>query len=165
MKKFNILMLAMIVGLLSAFAVYAADYSTSHPSSSMGVEKNLMSGEFHSFNASDLIGKTVKGKDGESLGKVEDVMLSRDGTASFVILSYGGTAGIGSKYVPIPFNTFVSDWTNMARLSTDSDVIANLDKAKLDSAPSFSDKKELGSHATRDTVCRYFGEGACPHRM
>jgi len=46
-------------------------------------------GEFHSFNANDLIGKTVKNKQGETLGKVEDLVIGSDGTADFVVLSRG----------------------------------------------------------------------------
>ncbi len=172
MKKFNVVMAVLLMVGLIALPVFAAekDYSKSSMSESkdsgerhaykMTESKN--SAESHTFNLSDLMSKTVKNQRGEELGKIEDVIIGRDGNASFVVLSRGGISGIGSTYVPVPFKTFMSSWTNMMKLDTDKDVIAKLDKATLDSGPIFTNKKDLASSATQDKVCKHYGANACP---
>ena len=88
---------------------------------------------------------------------------SSDGRIDFVILSYGGTLGLGAKYVPVPYQTLMSNSSNLANINSDNDLVANLDKTKLDSAPSFSDKKwDVSSQDMRDKICTYYGAGACP---
>jgi hypothetical protein len=52
----------------------------------------------------------------------------------------------------------------MARINTENDLIANLDTAKLDGAPSFKDKKyDLSSRDSQNKICSYYGAGACPY--
>jgi len=153
MARFNILSILVIVGLLVAVPVFAAETSNT-----------LSSSTFHAFKANDLIGKTVKNSNGDDIGKVEDLVIGNDGRADFVILSRGGTLGVGDKYIPIPFQTFMSNSTNLARINTDNDLIANLDTSKLDAAPSFKDKKyDLSSRDSQMRICRYYGAGACPY--
>jgi sporulation protein YlmC with PRC-barrel domain len=157
MKKTNILLMLMVV-LLVAVPVFAAE--TMSPSSS---SSTTSTSSFKAFHASDMIGKTVKNKDGEELGKVEDLVISRDGRIDFVVLSYGGTLGIGEKFIPVPYQTFMSNEHNMANLNSDNDLIANLDKAQLDKAPSFSDRNwDVSSKSMQDKICSYYGAGACP---
>jgi sporulation protein YlmC with PRC-barrel domain len=161
MKKFNITMsLLLVAGLLAAAPVLAAE--NDHSKSSMSTPRGSDSSN-SAFNVNDLIGKSVKNSRGDELGKVEDVIIGSDGRAQFVVLSRGGTLGVGAKYVPVPFNTLMSNSTNIARIKTDNDLIANLDKAKLDSAPSFSDKRfDLSSRDSQNKICSYYGAGACP---
>lgn len=151
MKTFNIcLSVLVMLGLLVTVSVFAAEISNS--------------GTFHTFNASDLIGNTVKNSHGDDLGKVEDVVIGSDGRAHFVVLSRGGTLSVGAKYIPVPYQTFMSNSTNIAKINTDNDLIANLDKAKLDTAPSFKDKKyDLSSRDSQMKICRHYGAGACPY--
>ncbi len=159
MKQFNIcLSLLVMVGLLVTVPVFAAgsDSSMSNP--------QQMPGTFHAFNANDLIGKTVKNSKGDELGKVEDLVIGNDGRADFVVLSRGGTLGVGTKYIPIPYQTFMSDSTNIAKINTDSDLVSNLNTAKLDEAPSFKDKNyDLSTRDSQMRICRYYGAGACPY--
>lgn len=156
MKKLNIFMFFLIAVLVGAFSAYAAESSS----------QKSMSSQSHSFNASDLIGKSVKNKNGDSLGKVEDVIITNDGTASFVILQHGGALGAGAKYVPIPYKTFMSDTSNFAKIDTRDDLMVSFDKAKIDGAPSFTDKKvkELANQDTQNKICSHYGT-ECPHFM
>jgi hypothetical protein len=82
-----------------------------------------------------------------------------NGTASFVLLSRGGLLGEGAKYFPIPFQTFISDVTNMAQLDSSHDLISNLTKSKIESGPNFADKKakELTGKDWANKVCSYYG--------
>ncbi len=157
MKTFNIMILLM-VGLFVAAPVFAAESTSSGSSSS-----TMPSMSFQTFHANDMIGKTLKNKQGDDLGKVEDLVISNDGRIDFVVLSYGGTLGIGAKYVPVPYQTIMSNSANFANISSNNDLIANLDKSKLDAAPSFSDKNwNASSQDTREKICSYYGAGSCP---
>jgi sporulation protein YlmC with PRC-barrel domain len=166
MKQLNIcLLLLVVVGLLVTVPVFAAEsgYSNSN-SHSNSMSNSQSSGQFHAFNANDLIGKTVKDSKGNELAKVEDLVIGSDGRTDFVVLSRGGTLGVGTKYIPIPFQTFMSDSTNMAKINTDSDLVSNLNTAKLDEAPSFKDKNyDLSTRDSQMRICRYYGAGACPY--
>jgi sporulation protein YlmC with PRC-barrel domain len=146
-----------MVGLLVAAPIFAAGTDQSR---SMSSSRNAA---FQAFNASDLMGKTVKNSKGEELGKVEDLVIGSNGRADFVVLEHGGVLGVEGKYVLVPYQTFMNS-TNIAKINTDHDLTANLDKARFDAAPTFSDKKwDLSNTATRNKVCSYYGPDACPH--
>lgn len=53
------------------------------------------------YRAGSLIGDEVVGMDGDVIGEVEDVMLSAEGSAGFVLIGTGGLFGIGEDYVPV----------------------------------------------------------------
>lgn len=175
MKKLSIAVL-LLVGLLVALPAFAMDTGSSSssqterstsPSSSsqMGgssMTQSKSASDMHAFRANDLIGKTVKNQNGEELGKVEDLVVGQDGSVRFAILSHGGLLGAGAKYVPVPFQTLMSNSSNIAKISTDNDLIANLDKSKLDSGPSFSDKNwDISNKDWQDKVCSFYGAGSC----
>jgi sporulation protein YlmC with PRC-barrel domain len=50
---------------------------------------------------SRLIGATVAGPGGKTVGRVNDVLLSPVGDAQFALLTVGGTMGVGSKQVAV----------------------------------------------------------------
>ncbi len=152
----------LIFGLLVALPLYAAEqtnssnmdqsqmYNKSQDTPHMQSQshnKQNMQGQI--FKASELIGKTVKDQKGDKLGKVDNVLISKDGRANFVVLSHD------RKYYPIPFETFMSNGSNVQKVNADKDLtLASLDKDKLKSAPSFKDKKfDLSS---RDWECKSF---------
>ncbi|MFM9863808.1 MAG: PRC-barrel domain-containing protein [Micropepsaceae bacterium] len=54
---------------------------------------------------SRLIGATVAGPGGKTVGTVNDVLLSPVGDAQFALLSVGGTMGVGSKQVAVKAST------------------------------------------------------------
>jgi sporulation protein YlmC with PRC-barrel domain len=117
-------------------------------------------GNFPQFRADDLIGKSVKDQDGNGIGKVADLVIGKDGQADFVVLSHGGILWFGEKYTPVPFQTFMSNATNIAKLNSDSDVTTKLSKAKIDSAPEFSDR-HWDLSGSQGKICSYFGQGLC----
>lgn len=53
------------------------------------------------YRAGSLIGDTVVGRTGETIGEVDDVMISADGKARHVLVGTGGFLGMGKDYVPI----------------------------------------------------------------
>jgi sporulation protein YlmC with PRC-barrel domain len=82
------------------------------------------------FRYSKLKGADLKSKNGESLGKIDDLIIEpRTGRIQFAILGSGGVLGIGEKRVPVPWQCVTIQ--SETQLSLNSDV----DKQKLRSAP------------------------------
>jgi sporulation protein YlmC with PRC-barrel domain len=55
--------------------------------------------------ASRLIGASVKNKEGESLGKIDELVIDpQDYTIKAAVLSVGGVLGLGAKLVAIPWD-------------------------------------------------------------
>jgi sporulation protein YlmC with PRC-barrel domain len=57
------------------------------------------------LRASELIGATVRNRDGTDLGEIEDLMVSRSGDdVVTAVLSVGGILGIGEKRIGVPYD-------------------------------------------------------------
>ncbi len=97
-RPFSVLATASLV-LLSIGAQAGAAEATSSPASDFIAQQG---GE--QWRASKLAGVTIYGPDSQKVGDVTDVLLTRDGTASAVVIGVGGFLGIGEKNVAIPFN-------------------------------------------------------------
>src|SRR3990170_4747554 len=54
------------------------------------------------FRASKVIGSSVVNDAGDTVGRVDDVIIGEDGKAPFVVLAVGGFLGIGDKLVVLP---------------------------------------------------------------
>jgi sporulation protein YlmC with PRC-barrel domain len=83
---------------------------------------------------SKILGKAVVSKKGEDLGKIEDLVLSKDGCLDFMILAPGGLLGTGDRLIPIPWKAV----TTGAKADT---IIINMDKSQLEKAPNVESKK------------------------
>ena len=55
------------------------------------------------FRASKIIGSSVVNEAGDTVGKVDDVIIGEDGKTPFVVLAVGGFLGIGDKLVVLPY--------------------------------------------------------------
>jgi hypothetical protein len=55
------------------------------------------------YRASKIIGSNVVNDGNESIGKIDDLLVSSDGRPPFAILSVGGFLGIDSHYVVVPY--------------------------------------------------------------
>src|SRR5438067_595309 len=83
------------------------------------------------WSANKMIGKTVRNSAGESLGKIEDLVIDpTTGGVAFGILSFGGLLGMGDKLVAVP-------WRALNGGSNGDDVMLDVDKNVLERAPSF----------------------------
>jgi sporulation protein YlmC with PRC-barrel domain len=81
--------------------------------------------------ASEFIGKDVKNQQGEDLGDVNDVVFDNKGNINYVIISRGGVMGVGADLVPVP-------WKGKKFSVQDDAIILDMDRQKLEEAPSFS---------------------------
>jgi sporulation protein YlmC with PRC-barrel domain len=117
-----------------------------------GVQGQTGRGMTH--RASEVMGLTVKDKNGEKLGEVEDIVINDRGQAQYIILSHGGVLGIGDKLIPIPYKA--------SRLDVEKDalVLENVDKQMLERAPNFDKKdwKNIGEPEWDRKVYGYYGQ-------
>jgi sporulation protein YlmC with PRC-barrel domain len=87
-----------------------------------------------SLRASKIIDHTVKNRQGEELGEVDDLIMSRNGKIKKVILSVGGFLGIGDRLVAVPFRSL--------QISEKGDIVYNVTKQQLENHPVFNYGKE-----------------------
>lgn len=106
------------------------------------------------LSAGTLKGDRVVNPQGEDLGKVEEFMIDlQNGCVSYMVLSFGGIAGMGDKLFAIPWS----------RLTVDTDrhvLVLNMSKEELKSAPGFDKKNwpDMGSDAFSHSIYGYYGE-------
>jgi hypothetical protein len=56
------------------------------------------------YRASKVAGSSVINDANETVGKIDDLLVSPDGKEPFAVLSVGGFLGMGSHLVVVPFN-------------------------------------------------------------
>ncbi|MCY1706912.1 PRC-barrel domain-containing protein [Pannonibacter sp. SL95] len=96
--------------------------------------------------ATSLIGKQVfadANNKADSIGTVNDVVLSREGAAEALVIGVGGLLGIGEKDVAVSFDQV--RWIEQGGVSW---LIVPLTKAQLEAAPSFDRSVLTGPTAT-----------------
>ena len=57
------------------------------------------------YRASKIIGSSVLNDAKQTIGKVDDLLVSPDGKQPYAVLSVGGFLGMGSRLVVVPFDT------------------------------------------------------------
>ena len=87
-----------------------------------------------SFRASKIVDQTVKNVQGEELGEVDDLIMSRIGKITKEILQMGGFLGIGDRLVAVPFKAL--------QISEKGDIVYNVTKQQLENHPVFNYRSE-----------------------
>lgn len=72
-------------------------------SSEASPQSGLKAGE---IKISNLLGATVKRRTGDSIGRIEELIMSPDASVRAAVVSVGGVLGLGDKTVAIPFEQF-----------------------------------------------------------
>lgn len=62
-----------------------------------------MQAMYKGMRAKDLMGKTVYGGNGESIGEVENILVNTEEMATAIVVEAGGFMGIGDTHFRIPF--------------------------------------------------------------
>jgi hypothetical protein len=57
------------------------------------------------YRASKVIGSGVVNDANETIGKIDDILVSSDGKEPFAVLSIGGFLGMGSHLVAVPYDS------------------------------------------------------------
>ena len=88
------------------------------------------------MRASKLIGATVKNDANESIGEINEVLLTRDGRVAAVVIGVGGFLGLGQREVAMDFKSLRIEKDPNALTDAGSTIIkANATKDSLKSAP------------------------------
>ena len=81
--------------------------------------------------AKGMIGKNVYNANGESVAKVEDIIMDRNGIAQMVILRDGGLFGMGGKLVAFDYN-------NITERADSGDIMMPISENLIDKVAEFS---------------------------
>jgi PRC-barrel domain protein len=57
------------------------------------------------YRASKVIGSSVVNDANETVGKIDDLLISSDGKEPYAVLSVGGFLGMGTRLVVVPYDT------------------------------------------------------------
>jgi hypothetical protein len=57
------------------------------------------------YRASKVVGSSVLNDANETIGKIDDLLVSPDGKAPFAVLSIGGFLGLGNHLVVVPYDS------------------------------------------------------------
>lgn len=57
------------------------------------------------YRASKVIGNSVLNEANETIGKIDDLLVTRDGKEPYAVLSIGGFLGMGTHMVVVPYDS------------------------------------------------------------
>jgi sporulation protein YlmC with PRC-barrel domain len=104
--------------------------------------------------ASKIIGEAVVNREGESLGRIDELVIdAKEGRLAYAVLSFGGFMGMGNKMFAMPWQAF--EFSN-----TENKLILNVEKAKLENAPGFDQDSTWPDFADRtwgQGIYKYYG--------
>ena len=95
----------------------------------------------------------VKSPQGEDLGKIEEVMIDMElGRVAYAVLSFGGLWGLGSKWVPVP-------WDAVDLQPDEKVVLLKIEKEKIQKAPNFAPATlpDLANRSWGAVIHTYYG--------
>jgi len=134
MKKHLIIILLAIVGLFLGMNGFAQEKKG--PEIGETGSKSAEGERINAFMVDKIISSKVINLKGETLGKIEDLVVDIDtGRILYAVLDSGGFLGIGSKLFPVP-------WESLAALPSEGIFFLNQSKEQMEKAPAF-DKKNL----------------------
>lgn len=111
------------------------------------------SGHTSAIRGKKVIGTTVKDPSGNSIGKVEDVVLDKlSNNIMFAVISFGGFLGIGEKYHPIPWGALDYDAEQDAYV-----VSYTKDQLKAAPADTIEELTREDGVPYRDRTYEYYG--------
>ncbi len=115
--------------------------------------KTVEGQQINAFMVEKIIGSKVINLKGETLGKIENLVVDIDtGRIVYAVLGSGGFLDIGEKLFPVP-------WKSLAALPSEGLFFLNQSKEQMKKAPAF-DKKDLPNMGDRRwgaNVFKYYG--------
>jgi sporulation protein YlmC with PRC-barrel domain len=134
MKKHLIIILLAIVGLFLGMNGFTQEKKGAEIGETGS--KPAEGQRINAFMVEKIIGSKVINVKGETLGKIEDLVVDIDtGRILYVVLDSGGFWGIGTKLFPVP-------WESLAALPLEGIFFLNQSKEQMEKAPAF-EKKNL----------------------
>jgi sporulation protein YlmC with PRC-barrel domain len=146
MKKHLVIILLAIFGLFLGMNGFAQEKK--------GPEAGEVDAQrINAFTVEKIIGSKVINLKGETLGKIEDLVVDVDtGGILYAVIDSGSFLGMGGKLFPVP-------WVSLAALPSEGIFFLNQSKEQMAKAPAF-DKKNLPNMADVHwgaNVFKYYG--------
>jgi ribosomal 30S subunit maturation factor RimM len=129
-KSISFACISLLVGSLAV--AQTTQTPTMPPSSTPSATSAAMTST-DEFRASKLIGTNVKNNDGDTIGEMDDLIISSGDKMLQAILSVGGFLGIGERHVAIPFKDL-----KVTRVNNDNELFYQATKDQLEGMPKFS---------------------------
>ena len=82
------------------------------------------------YRASKVIGSSVVNEAGDTVGKIDDIIVGPDGKAPFVVLSVGGVLGVGDKLVALPYEQMRTNGKKIVLPGATKDSLKSLPQFK-----------------------------------
>lgn len=82
------------------------------------------------YRTSKVVGSAVVNEAKENIGTVDDLIVTKDGTVPYAVISVGGFLGVGTKYVVVPANLLV--------VQNDQMTLMGASKESLKALPEFT---------------------------
>jgi hypothetical protein len=101
MKKTMLLASAAIIGVM----LLAAHANAQGVPQSVEITKVDVQTVAAGYRASKVIGSSVVNDANETIGKIDDLLVTRDGKEPYVVLSVGGFLGMGTRLVVIRYDS------------------------------------------------------------
>ncbi len=107
---------------------------------------------FTTYDTTNLIGLTVKARDGIQLGQIFDLVVDSNGHLDFAIVSQPGFEEFPGRLVVVPFRTLMISRGKSDKIS----VVFNADKEKFYEGPDWG-YENLSNMRQAASVDRYYG--------
>ena len=82
------------------------------------------------YRTSKVVGSTVVNEANETVGTIDDLIVTPNEKVPFAVLSVGGFLGMGSKYVVVPFSSLVVQDKKMVLPGATKDSLKGLPEFK-----------------------------------
>ncbi len=82
------------------------------------------------YRTSKVVGATIVNEAKENIGTVDDLIVTKDGTVPYAVISVGGFLGVGTKYVVVP--------ADLLQVQDDHMTLVGASKESLKALPEFT---------------------------
>lgn len=118
-----------------AAAAYAQPQQATSPPASTTAPADKMMGPAASADTRKLIGRNIKNAEGETIGEIKSIYLTKDGKVDSVMVSVGGFLGVGDREVRIA-------WSDLKITDNGEKVTVNMTKDQLKAKPEYRYRNE-----------------------
>jgi sporulation protein YlmC with PRC-barrel domain len=154
MRRHLIIILLAVVGLFLGTTGFTQEKKG--PGAGDKAGKMAEDQRINAFMVEKIIGSKVINLKGETLGKIENLVIDIDtGRIVYAVLESGGFLSIGDKLLPIP-------WGSLAALPSEGIFFLNESKEQMEKAPAFDRKNvpNMGDVSWGANVFKYYGAPA-----
>ncbi|MGA9260935.1 MAG: PRC-barrel domain-containing protein, partial [Desulfobacterales bacterium] len=151
MRRHLVIILLAIVGLFLGTNGFTQDKKEA--GAKVSPIKTAEDQQINAFMVEKIIGSKVMNLKGETLGKIENLVVDVDtGRIVYAILESGGFLDIGDKLFPVP-------WVSLAALPSEGIFFLNQSKEQMEKAPAFDRNKlpNMGDIRWGADVLKYYG--------